>query len=208
MRARDLLLRLRRRPGLRPVRALRSRGLPAVVVLALLLWAAPARAQSTIHDRSDHDRPADLSLLLGVPIPFGFGAGMRFGIPVAPNGFIGSINDAVFVEPGFQFVFWSDFDRSQVGFEIPILMRWDFFLTRAWTVFGSVGPVFGIWFDRAGGGHGNFEVKGKEIFRPGEAPGFFGVSFGGGALYNFSPDTALRLDASTGMIAVGILFRL
>lgn len=131
---------------------------------------------------------------------------MRFGIPVAQEGFIGKINDAVFVEPGFQFVYWSDFDRGQAGFQVPILMRWDFFFTREWTVFGSVGPVLGFWLDRDGGR--NFEVRGKDVFRPGGPPGFFGIAFGGGAFYNFSPDTSLRLDASTGMIAVGILFRL
>lgn len=169
--------------------------------------ASPAQAQSTIRDRSRHSRPADISLLFGLPLPFGFGAGMRFGIPVAPNGFIGSINDAVFVEPGFQFVYWSDFDQDRLGFQVPVLMRWDFFLTPDWTVFGAVGPVFGFWIDDRGRGR-NFHVEGKDVFRPGSPPGFFGVAFGGGAFYNFSPDTALRLDASTGMLAVGFLFRL
>jgi hypothetical protein len=179
-----------------------------ILAVAILLAPAAASAQSTIRQTGVHERPADFSLLLGLPFPFGFGAGMRVGIPVAHDGFIGSVNDAVFVEPGFQFAVWAGFDDSIVGVQVPVLMRWDFFLTREWTVFGSVGPVFGFYFtDRGGRRGGNFELRGSGFVHPGGAPGFFGVSVGGGAFYNFSRDAALRLDASTGMLAVGLVWR-
>lgn len=183
------------------------------LALVLLTLPAVANAQSIIKDRSDHTRPADLSLLGLIPLPFGFGFGMRFGIPIAHDGFIGSINDAVFIEPGAQFIFWTDFNHDRLGIQVPVLMRWDFFLTRDWTVFGSVGPVFGFYFDDGGGGGGGhgggrFRVEGDEVFRPAGPPGFFGIVFGGGAFYNFSQTAALRLDASTRMLGVGILLRL
>lgn len=181
----------------------------AILAATLAALPGPAAAQSIIKDRSSHDRPPDLSLLLGIPIPFGFGAGMRFGIPVASDGFVASVNDAVFVEPGFQFVFWSDFDKERFGFQVPVLMRWDFFFTPEWTVFGTVGPTFGFFFgDGGGGGNGRFDVKGGDVFRPGAPPGFLHFGIGGGAFYNFSPESALRLDASTSMLAVGLVFRL
>jgi hypothetical protein len=179
------------------------------LVLALAFVTAPAlaRGQSTIRQRSGHHRPADLSILLGVPVPFGFGAGMRFGIPLVQEGFIGSINDAIFLEPGFQFVYWSDFDHHQIGFQVPVLMRWDFFLSTDWTVFGSIGPVFGFWLEGAAP-HGAYKIEGKRVFDPGGPPGFFAVNLGGGAFWNFSRDTALRFDASTSMLAIGFVFRL
>ncbi len=179
-----------------------------VLAIAILLAPALASAQSTIRQAGVHERPADFSLLLFLPFPFGFGGGARVGIPVAHDGFIGGVNDAVFVEPGFQFLIWSGFDQSIVGVQVPVLMRWDFFLTRDWTVFGSVGPVFGFYFDDRGGGRGgNFKVHGDGIFSPGGAPGFFGITLGGGAFYNFAPGSALRLDASTGMLGVGLVWK-
>jgi hypothetical protein len=180
------------------------RFIPALVLLVGLSLAAEARAQSTIRDRSHHARPLDLSVLAGVPYPIGFGAGLRVGIPVAPNGFIGSINDAVFFEPGVQFIYWTDGHDDRAGALIPLLLRWDFFVSRAWTIFGSAGVAFGFFTDD----EERFRVRNaRHVFLPGTRPGFFQVALGGGALVNFSPSTSLRLDASTHMLAVGVTFR-
>lgn len=179
--------------------------LSALALVLVLGAAADARAQSIIRDRSPHSRPLDISLLGGLPYPFGFGAGFRVGIPIAPNGFIGKLNDAVFLEPGVQFVYWDDFHHTRTGVMVPILMRWDFFLTRAWTLYGSVGVVFGFFTDD----EDRFRVRdARDIFYPSRRPGFFQVAFGGGAMWNFSPNTSLRLDASTQMLAIGVVFRL
>src|SRR5689334_21749049 len=143
----------------------------ALVMLSILALPALGQAQSIIRDRSSHSRPVDLSILGAVPFPAGFGVGLRVGLPIVPNGFIGAINDAVFLEPGVQVVYWSDrwadFDDTRFGVQIPVFMRWDFFLSRVWTVYGEVGVLFGFFGD----GHDRFKVKGGDIFRPGGEPG-------------------------------------
>ena len=176
----------------------------AALAAVLIFAAGPAEAQSIIRDRSSHRRPVDLSLLGGVPYPFGFGVGMRVGLPIAHDGFIRTINDAVLIELGAQFVYWDDFKDHLVGFQVPVLMRWDFFLTRSWTIFGGVGLVFGFYDE----GKKRFRLRGEDLFRPGSRPGFLRFAIGGGAMWNFSAATSLRLDATTQMIAVGVVFRL
>lgn len=178
--------------------------LAATALLVALLSGVDAHAQSILRDRSQHSRPVDLSILGGIPYPFGFGAGIRVGLPIVPNGFIGSINDGVFLEPGVQFVYWDDFHDTRTGVMVPILLRWDFFLTRVWTLFGTAGVVFGFFTDD----RDRFEVKrARDVFFPGSRPGFFQVALGGGAMINFNAKTSLRLDASTHMLAVGVVFR-
>ena len=93
-------------------------------------------------------------------------------------------------------------ESNTAGFEVPILMRWDFYLTRAWTVFGSVGFLFGYFPDE----RDRLKVRGDNIFTPGRR-GFFHVVFGGGAMFNFNDRVSLRLDASTQMLAVGVALR-
>jgi hypothetical protein len=181
------------------------RGFCALILLGLLAVGADASAQSIIRERHGHSRPVDISVMAGLPYPFGISPGLRVGIPLAHEGFIPSINDGVFLEPGVHFLYWDDFDDNRTGVMFPILMRWDFYLTRAWTVFGTAGVVFSFFTDD----DDRFRVRnGQTIFYGGSRPGFFSVALGAGAMWNFRENMSLRFDASTHMLALGLVFRL
>jgi hypothetical protein len=119
------------------------RVLVGLVVLAASLSPAVARADESII-RSPGDHPpyifeAEPHLLVGYSGPFdsngAFGVGFRGTVHIA-NGFVPSINDSVGV--GFGFDLGTDGHVL-----IPIVMQWNFWLSKHWSVFGEPGFAFG-----------------------------------------------------------------
>jgi len=116
------------------------RALVPLVVIAALLPPAVARADEHSIIRSPGDHPpyffeAEPHLLVGYSGPFdsdgNFGVGFRGTFHIA-NGFVPSINDSVGVGVGF--------DLATNGHVlIPIVMQWNFYLSREWSVFGEPG---------------------------------------------------------------------
>jgi hypothetical protein len=100
---------------------------------------------------------------------WGWGAatGVRFGIPIVDNGFIDSINNAIYINFGLDF-YWirwrnrggGDWEYNY-GFGLPVTLHWEFYFSDQWSVFFELGGQFFIhprWingdpFDAYDGGH-------------------------------------------------------
>jgi hypothetical protein len=137
--------------------------------LALLACLFGPRAASAdtliIQHPGDHARyvfEAEPHLVLGLIEPPGYasgtglGAGFRGAIPILHNGFIPKINNSVAIGFGIDFVRYgrgdfcrqdrplSDCDNivrqnSFNEFYFPVVLQWNFFLSRNWSVFGEPG---------------------------------------------------------------------
>lgn len=80
----------------------------------------------------------------------GLGLGLRASIPIVDNGFVSSINNSVAIGFGLDWgryshrCWWRD-NRDQSGdcsndeVWVPVVMQWNFYLTRAFSVFGEPG---------------------------------------------------------------------
>lgn len=134
---------------------------------SMLATPAPARADTlVIRHPGDHPRyafEAEPHLLLGVIDPpgaasgSGFGAGFRGTVVIVPNGFVPTINNSVGIGFGLDLVHYShgrphcvrdpltsgvcnpDDSESVNSFWFPVVMQWNFFLSREWSVFGEPG---------------------------------------------------------------------
>lgn len=136
-----------------------------LATFAASTWAEPARADTLIiKNPGDHPRyifEAEPHLVLGFIEPpgyasgTGFGAGFRGSIPIVRNGFVPSINNSVAIGFGIDFAHYGrgdycrdggplpNCDRSRIDsfneFYFPVVLQWNFFLSRNWSVFGEPG---------------------------------------------------------------------
>lgn len=138
----------------------------ALPLLALTAGAKTARADTLIIQHAgDHPRyvfEAEPHLVLGVIDPpgyasgNGFGLGFRGSIPIVQNGFIPKLNNSVAIGFGVDFVRYGRGDFCRNGgplaqcmdtvrneafneFYFPVVIQWNFFLSRNWSVFGEPG---------------------------------------------------------------------
>lgn len=144
---------------------LTSLGSALLALLAVSTWHRPAQADTMIiKNPGDHPRyvfEAEPHLVLGFIEPpgyaagTGFGAGFRGSIPIVRNGFVPSINNSVAIGFGVDFARYGrgdycrnggplpDCDRVRADgfneFYFPVVMQWNFFLSRNWSVFGEPG---------------------------------------------------------------------
>lgn len=132
--------------------------LPSILPAALVL-VDPSRAQA---DELMIDRPsvhpeynfeAEPHALLGVLPPpgpadgNGFGVGFRGTFEIVDNGFISSINNTVGIGVGVDYIGYSwdhcsgdrCTDEATGYLWVPIVMQWNFWLSREWSVFGEPG---------------------------------------------------------------------
>ncbi len=154
-----------------------------------LLVASTAAAQSVIKQPGRHPDyvfEAEPHLWLGFDTPgkggtgSGFGPGFRGTIELVDNGFIKSINNTVGIGFGADFL---TFGKRTGALWVPVVMQWNFWLTRSWSVFGE--PGGGFWLGNAKG------------LRP---------AFYAGGRYHFSDMLALTLRAGYPGISVGVSF--
>lgn len=140
--------------------------LSATLGLAALCMSPKAHADTLIiKNPGDHPRYSvelEPHVVLGFIEPpgyasgTGFGLGFRGSIPLVRNGFIPSINNSVAIGFGMDFVHYGRGDycinggelgancqRRQLGgfneFFFPVVLQWNFFLSRSWSVFGEPG---------------------------------------------------------------------
>lgn len=193
--------------------------LAALGVLASITLSGVASAQSTIKrpgDRVPYSFEAEPHLLLG---PFdwrgeGFGLGFRGTVEVAPRGFIKTINNTVGVGFGLDWVHYPGASvrgyctERVIGpngipictevehgknernyFYLPVVMQWNFWLHRQWSVFAEPGilPYFR-------GSHPDF--------------GPFPLSFYAGGRWHFAPRSTLTMRIGYPTISVGVSFLL
>lgn len=129
---------------------------PAAAVVALGLFAArPAAAQSIIKSPGDHPDAWELEPHLTLR-PFdtpdddlGIGLGLRARVPIVENGFVPSINNSVGIGFGLDWLTYRACRRGDCGhvnhFVVPVVMQWNFWLTRSWSVFGEPGLALNIY---------------------------------------------------------------
>jgi len=154
-------------------------------------------ASWVIEDTSRHHRQQQIDLT-GFAWPFGdttwFGAALWWGVPLVDDGLIPVWNDALYLELGAAGAYYSftpiGDQHSNVGLVPMGGVRWNFYLTRDWTVFvtGKVGARFLFG-----------ELAQKSL----------ALAFSVGAFWRLSHAVELRLETGNlGFAQVGVSFPL
>jgi hypothetical protein len=114
--------------------------LTSFVTAALCCWAGVAGADtSTIKlpgQHPDYIFEAEPHAIVAPFDKFAPGVGFRGSIEIVDNGFIRTINNTVAIGVGA--------DWSQDHFRVPLVMQWNFWLSRNWSVFGEPGGLIDI----------------------------------------------------------------
>ncbi len=182
----------------------RSRILGSVAGVMLLTAAGSASAQSVIRQNESHPHfEIEPHGVFDFHRGTGFGAGIRFGIPIVPQGFLSQVNDSFALSVGADFVYWAyGYGYCSGGFcsngsWMSILghidAQWNFYITDKFSVFAEAGfvpefwfgcqygcNVFWPWFDAAVGGRVHFRSGNgfpAFTFRLGSTGVNLGVSF-------------------------------
>ncbi len=183
----------------------------AELLLALAL-ASPALAQAPPEDAAAAEepfyvddpftgaRPWHLGVHAGVShFGPGLAAGARVGIPLVDNGFISTLNNAVFLSVGADLYYTryrtgAGQDDAGLGVGVPLTVHWEFYFPRRWSAYAELGlNVF----------------LSPSLLRDGE-----GIEAGGwiaaaaGAVWRFADRAALELRLGNPYSAVGLRFDL
>jgi len=171
--------------------SLRWSAVPLLVVSASLFTARTARADQSVikhpGQHPDYSFEAEPHLFFGFDPPGkaasqGFGPGFRGTIELVDNGFIKKINNTVGIGFGAD---WIAFGGDKTAVWVPVVMQWNFWLSRNWSVFGE--PGGGFWLGNASGAR----------------PAFYG-----GARFHFVDKLALTLRVGYPALSVGLSFAL
>lgn len=119
------------------------------------LWSDPgaARADHQIDRPFTGARPFQLEFHGGLSwYGFGFAGGARFGIPIVENGFIPTLDNAVYLNFGGDFYFVDDrrcrIIRGGAACEVggygvavgfPVALHWEFYFSDTWSAFAELG---------------------------------------------------------------------
>jgi hypothetical protein len=131
------------------------------VIAALALTTRETRAQSTIRQPGAHPNysvelePHLLAAFFLTRAGDGVGLGGRFTIPIVKNGFVSSINNNVGIGFGLDWAHYNGcyyyyYYDPRFGYDcpsfntfiIPVVMQWNFFLAKQWSVFAEPGLAF------------------------------------------------------------------
>lgn len=183
-----------------------GRFVTGLLALAIGVGARSAAAQGTIKTPGDHTIYVfEAEPHFSVGYAGGFGPGFRGTLAVLDRGFIPSINDSVGVGVGAEWLFYSSNCSGpptarvcdSVGdVMVPIVIQWNFWLTREFSVFGE--PGIALHFRHEGNDH-RVELDPFTIF--------------GGMRFQFSRAAALtlRLEAPElfhhdSVLSIGVSF--
>jgi hypothetical protein len=118
---------------------------------ALVLASETARADSSTIKRPgahpDYVFEAEPHFLFGFVDPpggkagKGFGPGFRGTIELVDNGFVKTINNTVGLGFGIDWLAFPEKNKKTSLF-VPIVMQWNFWISRNWSVFGEPGGGF------------------------------------------------------------------
>lgn len=158
--------------------------------------AAHAASKSYVERPFSGKRPKHLDLHVGGSGYWGGGlaVGARFAIPILHNGFIKSANNSVQIVPGVDFLYsrwYRDYNYGRVGFHIPILLNWAFYLSKEFSAFVELGPAF-TFFPR----YRDYEPRYRHAY------GFFSAGVGGRYMIQKNIGLVFRLGTPT--IALGL----
>jgi hypothetical protein len=159
-------------------------------IFGLLVGAGVARADSSTIGRPgvhpDYVFEAEPHALFGPVDPpggtagKGFGLGFRGTFELVDNGFISSINNTVGLGLGFDWLAFPEKNKKTSVF-VPIVMQWNFWISRNWSVFGE--PGAGLYLGNA----------------TGVRPAIFG-----GARFHFTDTFTLTLRAGHPAFSAGV----
>lgn len=156
-------------------------------------YVAPAPAVPSdggIRDSSAKQRPYTLSALAYVPWWYGLGIGIKAGfeIPVAPDGFIPSLNDSVSVEPSFSFAYtrWNTYagvDLNALRYTPAISALWSFHFSPRFRAYGALNLGYTI-----------VTYTGEYADFYGDDGSYFYGELSAGLFYNIAERVALRAE--------------
>ena len=127
---------------------------PRLTIYPLVLWTAvtcsdlvlaPSSAtaegaRTTIRRPFTGDRPFQLDVHAGFShFGLGLATGARFGIPILDNGFVRSINNAVYLNFGADFYFVKHDNDYGPALGFPVALHWEFYFTDRWSAFAELG---------------------------------------------------------------------
>jgi hypothetical protein len=117
---------------------MKPRSLLATACATSLLFAAPLTLADTSTIKLPGAHPdyvfeAEPHALLAPFDDFRPGVGFRGTIELVDNGFVSSINNTVGIGFGA--------DWAKDHFRVPVVMQWNFWLSRNWSVFGEPGAL-------------------------------------------------------------------
>jgi hypothetical protein len=94
-----------------------------------------------LKDRSHHERPPMFSFFLNVPwwYGIGIGGGLRFTIPIVPDGFIPKLNDSFELEVGADYEYHRYSVLNYHAIIIPIEARWTFYFFPELAAYAKLG---------------------------------------------------------------------
>lgn len=143
-------------------------------------------------------RPFQIDLHAGFSFwGFGFVAGARFGIPLAHEGLIEGMEDAIYLTIGADFYVVQE-TRGLGGWVygpglgVPVTLQWQFYLDSRWTVFAELGAQF--FLHPRLFSSGNFLVY---------EPGYWVVA-AVGASYRIADGFLLTARAGTPYLSIGL----
>ncbi len=179
---------------------MRRTTLAAAAVLTALLSSSEASAvEWRIKDTTIPHERTDVNAFVMTPWFVGIGGGARVGLPIVPNGFIGALNDAVFLDLGAQFEYVSFWFTSYLAFSFPVLARWEFYLTDMWSVYAVFGFAISLPLGQPLGYSGFGVVAGT---------GLFAIVAGLGANWHFTEHMSVRLEMTDFGLQAGLAWQL
>ena len=134
--------------------------------LAIGALAAQSRADSTIKTPGDHpdyvidiEPKGNFGFFGAWGNSLGFGAGVRFSIPVMKNGFIPKINNNVAISFGADWLhyaggcgyYYAGYAGGSCGADylfFPVALQWNFYVAKQWSVFAEPGlAIYHSFYD-------------------------------------------------------------
>lgn len=192
----------------------------ALLPLAAVAYASPAAADTLIINRPGYHPhysfEAEPHLLVGFVDPpgpahgSGFGIGFRGTVKILDNGFVPKINNNVGIGFGIDLVHYGYGTSRCIQFDaaarcvreeddysvndvwVPVVLQWNFFLSRGWSVFGE--PGFAFRFE----GHD----------QPGDHVRFEPIQIYLGGRYHFSDAVTLTMRIGYPTFSLGVSFLL
>jgi hypothetical protein len=130
---------------------------------------------------------------------------MRFSIPIVDNGFVPTINNSVAISFGLDWLHYGGCfyygDCSIDYINIPVVMQWNFFVARHWSVFGEPGlAIYHAFY----GDCPSLPGTNFNCVSPTET-GVEPVLFIGGR-YHFNDRTALTMRLGFPSFSIGVSF--
>ena len=189
---------------------MRVRVVPFAAVLGSILLvgglgAKPADAQMIIKQPGDHPKSWEIEphlLFRGLLLPEsdnGFGLGVRATIPIVENGFVSSINNSVGIGFGLDWLAYRGAGLNQ--FIVPVVMQWNFFLTKSWSVFAEPGVAFNVFTESCD----DYRFRDEGRYRDYRCRrNFVEPHIGIGARWHFKPEVTLTMRLANNYIGVGI----